>query len=446
MESPEAAVERLRTAGVRLLQMTLVDSAAITRVKLLPIDRLLHAARSGVGWSDCWAVVCIDDSFAFVPPFDTPSGDLRLVPDLTAAVPLGARPGYGWAPADEFDQDGSERETCPRGAVRRLTAALGTRGYALKATYEIEFTLFFRDGTPAHQGPGYSTAALMPLERFALGLADALAAQGVPVETLHPEYSPGQFELAVSPSDPVTAADRLVLVRHTIRQLAFDHDLDVSFAPIVAPGGLGNGCHLHLSLWQDGRSLMTGGPPPTGLDGAGGSFTAGLLHHLPAMLALLAPSVPSYERLVPGHWSGGTACIGVENREAALRVIPGSIASRGQSANVELKVVDGSANPYLALAATIAAGTAGIDEALPVPVSVEGDPATLSEQARRRAGIQPLPRTLGEAAEAFAGWEVGRAAFGTVMHDALTAVRRREWQIYGAAESDEVVRALRFRY
>ncbi len=248
----------LEGAGVRLVMMTLVDTAGYTRVKIVPLSRLASVARSGVGWSDIWAVVCSDDHFAAEPELHTPSGDMRLIPDLAAAVPLAARPGWAWAPANMCDQEGPARATCPRTTATLREADLRARGLQVRATFEIEFTLL-RDGQPAHRGPGYSTPALSTLDGFALDLHDALTKQGIGVEQMHPEYSPGQFEVSVAPTGAVAAADTLVLCRTTMRQVALDHGLEVSFTPCAVFGEAGNGCHLHLSLWRDGTNLMTGG-------------------------------------------------------------------------------------------------------------------------------------------------------------------------------------------
>lgn len=434
-------VDRLAASGVRLVQLALVDATGITRMKVVPLERLESAASSGIGWALIWAVVGTDDHFAEDPLLFTPAGDIRLVADLGSAVPLW-RPGYAWAAVDQCDLEGVPLTTCPRAAVRRQIARAAGDGFEVSCAFECEMTVLGADGTPAHGGPAHSSRALEPLEEFALRLTEAMSAEGVPVEQLHAEYSPGQFEISTGPADPLTAADRLVLLRQTARHVARALELQVSFAPVVIPGAVGNGCHLHVSLWQDGENQMTGGDGPGGLRPIGAHAIAGLLEHLPSFVAPLAPTVPSYDRLRPGMWAGGTACWGTENREAALRLIPGSRASRARSANVELKVPDGAVNPYTAVACTLVAALDGVARRLALPAPVDGDPALADAAA---SAIRPLPESLAAAADAFRAWSLG-AALGNDLHRLTAAVLRREADVYADASPDELAAALRFRF
>lgn len=131
--------------------------------------------------------------------------------------------------------------------------------------------------------------------------------QGLAVLQLHPEYAPGQFEVSLAPEGPLGAADTTVLARQTIRAVGARHGLRTSYAPAIEPGSVGNGGHLHLSLWRGGRNLGQGGPGRYGLTGEAESFLAGVLAELPALLALGAPSPASYLRLVPQQWAAPTS-------------------------------------------------------------------------------------------------------------------------------------------
>jgi glutamine synthetase len=438
---------RLAAAGARLLALAMADSAGITRVKLVPVSRLERVAAAGIGFSDLWAVVAVDDHFAFVPPFDTPSGDFRLVPDLDTAVPLALAPGYAWAAADALTQELEEKDVCPRRAVREQVARAAARGLEVRATFEIELSLLRESGEPVgHLGPGYTQQRLGPTEGFALDLNDALEAQGTSPEQLHPEYAPGQFELSTAASAPLAAADRLLLVRYTVRQAARRHGFEASFAPAALDVETGNGCHLHLSLWRAGENLMTGGAGPAGMHPEGAAFVAGILEHLPALMALIAPSVPSYRRLQPGHWAGAFTCWGVENREAALRFIPGTVSTRSRSANVELKVVDGAANPYFAVAGVLAAGLDGVERGLAPPPALQDDPAKLAPEQAERLRVRRLPADLGEAADALAGSDALCTALGDTLHRTIVATRRLEWETFREASFEELVAVHRFAY
>jgi glutamine synthetase len=437
--------ERLRAADCSLVAMHFVDTAGLSRVKVIPLRRLETVARSGTGWSDIWAVVTVDEHFAEVPPYDTPSGDARLVPDPTRARALPYLPGYAWAPVDQFSQELEPLPTCPRHVLRLAEGRLASLGLSAQATYEVEMTLL-RDGEPATPGPGYSVRSLMAVRDFGRELANALEAVDVPVEQFHPEYSPGQFEVSIAPSSPLEAADRLLLFRFTTRAVAAAYGMDVSFAPVVFTGGLGNGSHLHLSLWRGDENRMTAGDGPAGMHRDGAAFLAGIRDELPALMALIAPSVPSYVRLQPGHWSGAFTAWGIENREAALRFVPGTVTSRNRSANFEVKVVDGAANPYYALAGCLHAGRSGIERGATLPQPTQEDPGVLDTETLVARGIRRLPVDLGEAAEAFAASAALREGLGDTMHDVIAGVRRKEWEDHGAKSEEELVELHRFAY
>jgi glutamine synthetase len=438
--------DRFDAAGVRALAMTMVDNGGITRVKAVPAARLERVAANGVGMAYIWAAAGTDDLFADVAPFDNPSGDMRLIPDLAAARVLTASAGWAWAPVDQMSQELEPVPACQRTAAARALAAARAAGLDMRATFEIEATLLDADGGPVHTGPGYSTSALALLDAFFLDLVAALETSGVEVEQFHPEYAPGQFEISIAARDPVAAADDLVFVRTQMRFAARRHGLTVSFAPVVFPGEVGNGCHAHLSVWRDGRNLMQGGGRPAGLTDAGAAALGGIVAALPGLLAALAPSPAAYLRLQPHHWAGAYACWGVENREAAVRFIPGTVTSRERSANFEVKVCDGGANPYVVMALLAAAALDGVERDAALPDPVQDDPAALTPAELADRGIARLPATLDRATDLFAASAVARRALGEVLHDAFVAVRRREWDTYGALGEQALADTYRLRY
>jgi glutamine synthetase len=174
-----------------------------------------------------------------------------------------------------------------------------------------------------------------------------------------------------------------------------------TFAPKIAPAGVGNGVHIHISLLdQDGQPALFDAAGPGRVSEVGGQLAAGIVRHLPALCALTAPSVLSYFRLVPNHWSAAFTCLGEHNREAALRICPTVGIGGGDPArqlNLELRAADATANPYLALAAVLRAGLQGIRERLPRPPLVNRDPTALEEAERVQLGVKRLPSSLDEA-------------------------------------------------
>jgi glutamine synthetase len=285
---------------------------------------------------------------------------------------------------------------------------------------------------------------LVELSDYAADVLRALEDEGIPVDQLHPEYAAGQYEVSVGAMDPVAAADRSLLVRETIRAVTLRHGLRASFAPSVVAGTVGNGGHVHLSLWHGDRNLFAGGEGRYGLAPQAESFAAGILASLPALCAITAPSPASYLRLVPSHWAGAFACWGRETREAALRLITGMVGSQGSAANIEVKCVDLSANPYLLLGSLIAAGLDGVERGLELPEEVTGDPARFDAEELARRGISRLPQSLSESLEAFTASEVLTSALGPLATEAVVAVRNGEISRFDGATPEAVAEALRW--
>jgi glutamine synthetase len=244
----------------------------------------------------------------------------------------------------------------------------------------------------------------------------------------------------------VAAADTSVLVRATIRAVGAHHGYRTSFSPKVDPAGVGNGGHVHLSLWRDGVTLMSGGERRFGLTGEGEAFAAGILDHLPGLLAVGAPGVASYLRLVPQHWAGVFRAWGLENRETALRMVTGSLGDSDRAANIEVKCVDLQANPYLLLAGLLATGGAGLDAEATLPDPVDVDPAVLGDDVLAERGIVRLPSTLAAALDAFTADDVLRAAFGDALMGSITAVRESEIELFADADPDTVADAVRWAH
>lgn len=443
----ERLMPGLREKRVVAVATAFVDNSGVARVKAVPLDRLPQLAAWGVGCPSVFDYFRLDDWL--VAPLDHhgPVGDLRIVPDLRRLVPLAAQPGWAWAPGERYDQDGEPHGTCSRLLLRRQVEALAGQGFELKATFEIEWVVSRGDTeefVPGARGPAYGLSRLCAVSQYALDVIDALLKQDVRVEQFHPEYAAGQLELSVQAESPVDAADTSVLVRNTIRAVGELHGYRTSFAPKVDPSGLGNGGHVHLSLWRDGKNLMAGGPEEFGLTAAGAAFVGGILDKLPPLMAIGAPSVASYLRLLPSQWAGVFACWGLENREAAVRMISGPAGSGTWAANVEVKCFDLTANPYLLLSALIAAGSAGIREGVMLPDPVDVDPAALPEDILEKRGIRRLPTTLRDSVDALAKDERLRDALGPPLLDSLLAVRESEIERFANASPDEVVRATRW--
>lgn len=327
-----------------------------------------------------------------------------------------------------------------------MTAAAAARGIGLRAGIEVEWVVALA-GEPQEDpryptaGPAYGMHRLTDLSDYLRELLRALAEQGLTVLQIHPEYAPGQFEVSVAPEGPVEAADTTVLVRQTIRAVSARHGLRASFAPVVEAGSVGNGGHLHLSLWRAGHNLARGGSGPHGLTAEAEGFLAGVLGALPELLVLGSSSPAGYLRLVPQHWAGAYQCWGLENREAALRLVTGSTGERATAANAEIKCFDATANPYLAIGAVLAVGLAGLDQRLVLPPEFSGDPAEAAPGT-----VPRLPASPADALAAYRKSAVLREALGEPLYEVVLAVRTAESERCAAATAEQLVAATRWRY
>jgi glutamine synthetase len=271
----------------------------------------------------------------------------------------------------------------------------------------------------------------------------ALGEQDIQVEQYYAELGHGQQELSVAPRPALRAADTQILVRETIRGVAARSGLVASLAPKPWPDQAGNGAHIHFSLWDgDGqRNLFHDPAGRFGLSSTAEQFIAGVLTHVPGLLALTAPSVNSYQRLLPQHWSSAFVCWGPDNREATVRVPSTFWGMEQASTNLEFKPTDASCNPYLAFGSLIAAGLDGIERELEAPEPLAVDPATLLDRERQAAGAHRYPTTLEESITSLANDQVLIEALGDLLARSYLAVRRSEWDAYSAMPQEERFRA-----
>jgi glutamine synthetase len=440
--------DRLVEADVAGITIVWADNNGIPRSRTVPIAALADAAERGVGMSPLFAVFDSHDGISFAHSgLSDASGDIRLLPVLEQVTPLVGQPGFAWAPGRQLGPDGGPYPYDQRSRLEAQVARAAAAGLSVRAGFELEFFVSRAGDEPAaaQQGPAYGPVALLQVDEFAAAVLRDLAANGVPVGQFHAEYGLSQLEVSLGPADAVTAADRQLLARQTIHAAARAHGLRVSFAPVVTLDGVGNGLHLHVSVSRGGDNLLADqGDGRPGGDGA--RFLGGLLRDLPAIAAVSAPSVPSLLRRRPGYFAGAYQFWGVENREAPLRYVPSSPFIGTDRANVELKASDASGNPYLALAAVLAAGLAGIDDNAELPPPIQEDPGTWTDEQRAERGLVPLPVTP-EAQERalLASNRVGDALGGPLL-GAFTAVRRADAAWAADRSPEETIAAHRWRY
>ena len=313
--------------------------------------------------------------------------------------------------------------------------------------HEMEFVLVGPDGSrlPAHLWAQYGLAGVLEFEGFVRDVTNAATSSGVSIEQLHPEYGLNQFEISLTPQSPTAAADQLVLIRMIVGRVARRYGLRVSLSPVPFAGSVGSGAHQHFSLKKGDQPLFSGGAGARGMTPEGESAIAGVVAGLPEAAGVLCGSILSGLRMQPGHWSGAYVCWGTENREAAVRFLVAG-GSNPLGANVEVKVVDPSANPYFATATILGLALDGIEQKLSLPPETTVDPSNLSEKERADAGIALLPASQGEVLSALDGSDRVRGILGDPAVDATVAVRRYEQETYGHLGEEELADKFRMAW
>ena len=413
--------------GVKFVRVLWCDNANIIRGKAVHLGMLDHYFEHGVGISVGQQGIPVMYD-AVVPETGLgPVGEIRLVPDWSSLKPLPYAPGHARVMGNMV-LDGSAWPLCPRNFLKRMIAAAESNGWEVRAAFENEFYLLRQtpEGIIPADSTVFASTQAMDINREVIdAIADALIAQDIPVEQYYPEAGPGQQEISIRYTDALQAADWQIAFRETVRAIAYKHNLIASFLPKIFPDAAGSGCHIHLSLWHGEKNLL---PDPQGICGLSEvalQFIAGMLHHLPAMMALTTPSTNSYRRILPHSWSGAFRCWGLDNREAAVRVP--SDPSLGCPSNLELKTVDASANPYLGLGAVIAAGLDGVQRGLTPGNPVNQDPGYLSIAERNANQIDRLPDNLGQAIAHLQQDDILLTALNPQLAKAFLAVRQAEW-------------------
>lgn len=396
---------------------------AIMRGRSFPIERQ-DDCLAGLPWVP--ANICLSPSNTIPPdnPFG-PMGETKVVPDLSTRMVFPARedrPAMVLWLCDILGHDDSFWEGCPRMQLKRTLADLQAQyGLSLQVGFEHECYI---TGLEEAYTPAFSLAGARKVSGLAAEVQQILATANTRLDQFVAEFGEEQFEISSPTRSALTAADHAVLAREAIRDAARGRGAHATFAAKPDVTKPGSGVHIHFSLWDEH------GTPRTAHAGAltatSGSFAAGILKYLEAVMAYTTPSPNSFQRITESSWVGVYACYGERNREAAIRLCPRRVGVEGSNpaASLEFRLCDGSSNPYLALAALIRAGMMGLSENLDPPSSVDRDPAAIPADKREAMGLRRVPRQLEdclEAAAPFAG-----AWFGDLFWSAYASVRRNE--------------------
>ena len=398
-----------------LVFVGMCDIAGHVRGKGFPLSELPSRRHKGVGWTHSNLMQSAFGTI-FESPFGT-AGDLMIVPDPAAEVRVAFDADTAvehFFLGDLRNTDGSPWECCPRDFARRGLAALAeVAGVSLLAAFEQEFVYTGAADVGAH---AYSLAAWRGQGTFGETLVAALRAAGLSPDSFLPEYGDRQFEMTVAPAAGLAAADQAVIAREMARSAAIRHGHRAVFSPVLTADGLGNGVHVHMSLRDAAGAPASHAPnEPMGLSPLMRRFCAGILEHLPSIVALTAPAPVSYLRLRPNRWAPTAIDIVQQDRGASMRVcpvfLPGEASEVARQFNVEFRTADAAASPYMVLGALAFAGADGIARNLDLPAP-----------DRRR----PLPTSLAEALDLLAASTAARGWLGPVFLDTYLQHKRAE--------------------
>lgn len=426
----EDITAKIKSHNLKYLIPSYVDMHGIPKTKMVPVSYLERM----MGGSELFTGAALDGV-----PQNMADDEVAAVPDPDSFMVLPWRDNVGWFASDLWYQ-GKPFEPCNRGILKRVLQQAADKGYTVNCGVEAEFFVFKDDGASEPNAvsdlkildkPAYDSVRLMDnLDSWLGETVDAMNDLGWSVYSFDHEDGVGQFELDFQYADALTMSDRFVFLRVMVNEFARKHGCFASFMPKPFADKAGSGAHFNMSIADtaSGQNLFnTDGNDPynLGLSELGYQFTAGVMQHLPAILALSAPTVNSYKRLImKGSTSGYTwaPCFtswGGNNRSNTIRI-------PSDGGRVELRAADSACNPYLGMALMIAAGLEGIENAL------QPDPANTvnlfeqSEEYRQSKNIQWLPRNLDEAITALETDPLSRTVLGDAMLASWVATKREE--------------------
>ncbi len=437
--------EFIAATGVEVLSVVGSDLHGIARGKQLRVDRLPPEPGAPMRISSLMTVLDAGNLPGAPPAGADPDWPdwrngfadcvARVDPATARLVPW--QPGTGLVLCDfERAADGAPLSWLPRATLRRLLGRVRELGFETRAAHEFELLLFDETARSAReQGwrglqplwPAPSAYVLTTLghhQAVVRGLCDQLDTFGLAVSAWNAEAVAGQLEINLAPADALTAADRGFLLRHAAKELAATLGCQASFMPCYDAHSLGNGSHLHLSLWQDDRNAFHDPAADDGRSALMRHFAAGIAATLPEFTVMYAPTVNAYRRYVPYHLSGMVAAWGGDNRTVAVRTLAGD----GAFARIEQRSGGGDANPYLLTAAALAAGLHGIEQGLVLP-PCDGD-------AYADPNLPRVPADLATAIALFERSAVARHYLGDAFVQHYAHSRRLELEAFNAAHGD----------
>lgn len=447
----EQVVTAAHAAEVRLIRFLYCDNGGVIRGKLAHRDSLAKRMQTGIGLTVAMQAFNMLDQLQPIEGMG-PVGEVRLVPDPDSFRVLPYAPNGAAMMCDMLSLDREPWGACPRGFLRRMITRAAEQGLSFQATFENEFSLLRPDDAggyaPIDTGGCFSSVSMSGAAHVMDDMVAALEDQGIAIDAYYPELGHGQHELPIRHAPALRAADNQIWFRETVRNVALLHGLVASLAPKPLPDQPGNSAHIHWSVWDlaGQTNLLYDARDDYRLSRLGYQFVAGVLAHLPGLLALTAASYNSYRRLQPHYWSSAYSSWGPDNREASVRIASGLWGHEPETVNLELKPSDPSNNPYLALGGLIAAGLDGVARALDPGQAALIDPADYGAEEQAARGIRRYPETLDAALDALERDQVLMEALGPQLGNSYLVVKRSEYEAFANEDLDFEIRHHMHKY
>ncbi len=425
-------IERAKANGIRFVQLQFTDIVGAVKAVTIPVHQLESSVAHGT-WFDGSSI----EGFTRIA-----ESDQYLVPDMStfAEIPWqkGSGPrGTARVICDVYTPKGEPFVGDPRYILRRQVDRARELGYVVNMGPELEFFLFRRDenGRVAplpHDLAGYFDFTTDLAQEVRQDMVDALGAFGINVEAAHHEVAEGQHEIDFEYSDAIRTADNALTFKFTLKAVAQLHGLYATFMPKPIHGINGSGMHTHQSLYSiaEQRNAFADPSNQYGLSDVARSYAAGILTHARGMIAVLAPLVNSYKRLVPGYEAPTYLTWGRTNRSALIRVPKVSPGKSIEGTRLEVRCPDPASNTYLAFAAMIAAGLDGVEKGMTLGEPVEESLFEMDAVRIAEKGIRELPGTLGEAIDELEADPVICEALGDHVLSHYLEAKRAEWDEY----------------
>lgn len=438
----KTALEKIDAAkehNIRFVQLQFTDVIGAVKSVTIPLHQLAESIEHGT-WFDGSSI----EGFTRIA-----ESDQYLKPDMDTFAEIPWQPGHGTQGSGPLGSRGTARVICdvytpngepfmgdPRFILKRQLERARKLGYVWNAGPELEFFLFRRENGELkplpHDRAGYFDFSTDLAQEVRQDMVNALEAFGIRVEAAHHEVAPGQHEIDFQYADGLRTADNAVTFKFTLKAIAQLHGLYATFMPKPLFGINGSGMHTHQSFYsiEQERNAFADPDSKYGLSPIARQYMAGILAHARGMIAVLAPLVNSYKRLVPGYEAPTYLTWGRINRSALIRVPKVSPGRSIEATRVEVRCPDPSSNTYLAFACMLAAGLDGIEKGLELGEPVEESLYEMTDERIREMGIRELPGTLAEALDELEADEVIQDALGEHVYSRFIEAKRQEWDEY----------------